>query len=299
MRERFLIFTSPRVRLAVLLVSWVLSVLALIIFAANNELNTLYSKAQNWEPELILPKNQMGAFSYWRCDSKENGRPVHSISFGSLLVENNSFGIFKTATHKVVKIRNLELTFHRYTPPNITSSTNLSSKKIAETTACTQGEYSVTTTTPDVSIVPEDTFTTYRGELLNDIYNLINPKGRWRINIDLSNTSEVCVTNFDYKVFYDGAPLLSVRSRKATTSNKHPDVVTLHGHVTVKAVDGSTLESNCVTWDARKHHFTVDGTYFLSRNGKKIWGKDICVDDKLNIVQAQIAALKEKNKENG
>jgi len=297
MREGHLIFTSLWGKRAVLLVSWALSILALIIFAAHNDLNKLYRNTQNWEPELRLPKNQMGAVSYRRYDSKENGRPVRSISFGSLLVENNNFGIFKTAAHKVVKIRDLELTFHRYTPPNITSNTNLSGKKNAETTTGNRSEYSVTTT-PDVSTAPEGTFT-YTGELLNDIYSLINPKDRWRINIDISNTSEICVTNFDYNAFYDGAPLLIVRSKRATTSNKHPDVVTLRGHVIVKAEDGSVLESNSVMWDTRKHHFTADGTYFLSRNGKKIRGKDICVDDKLNIVQAQIAALKERSKENG
>jgi len=297
MRESSAIFTSRGVRLAVLLCSWVLSILALIIFTANNESNTLYSKMQNCEPELRLPKNQMGAVSYRRYDSKENGRPVHFISFRSLLVENNNFGIFKTATHKVVKIQDLELTFHRYTPLNITSSTNLSGKKDAETSTDTQSEHSVTTT-PDVSTAPEGTFT-YTGELLNDIYRLIKPNDHWRINIDISNTSEVCVTNFDYNAFYDGAPLLIVRSKKATTSNKHPDVVTLRGHVIVKTADNSVLESNYVTWDTRKHHFTADGNYFLSRNGRKIRGKDICVDDKLNIVRAQVAALKERSKENG
>jgi lipopolysaccharide assembly outer membrane protein LptD (OstA) len=131
------------------------------------------------------------------------------------------------------------------------------------------------------------------------IHNLISRRDGWRINIDLSNTSEVCVANFDYKVFYDGALLLKVRSKRATTSNKCPDEVTLRGHVTISTGDGTTLESNCVIWDIPKQQFTVDGTYFLTRNGKKIRGKDICVDDKLNIVQAQIAALKEKGKENG
>jgi hypothetical protein len=278
MREGHLIFTSLWGKRAVLLVSWALSVLALIIFAAHNDLNKLYRNTQSWEPELRLPTNQMGAVSYRRYNSKENGRPVHSISFSSLLVENNNFGIFKTAVHKLIKIRDLELTFHQYTPPD-------------------RSMYSAITT-PDASTVPEGTFT-YPAELLNDIYNLIKPRDRWRINIDISNTSEICVTNFDYNAFYDGAPLLIVRSKRATTSNKHPDVVTLRGHVIVKAEDGSVLESNSVMWDTRKHHFIADGTYFLSRNGKKIRGKDICVDDKLNIVQAQIAAFKERSKENG
>jgi hypothetical protein len=212
-----------------------------------------------------------------RSDNK-NHRPVYSISFGGVLVENNNFGLFETAAHKVIKIQDLGFTCHRYTPHNITSSTK--------------------TAAPDSSSLPEGTFTDAE-ELLDDISHLISPANGWRINIDISNTSEICVAGFDYKVFYDGTPLLSVRSRKATISNKHPDVVTLRGHVIVKAVDGGILESNRVVWDIRKHHFTVEGTYFLSRNGRKMRGKDICVDDKLNIVQAQLAALKEGDKENG
>ncbi|MDD5327118.1 MAG: hypothetical protein PHY02_04800 [Phycisphaerae bacterium] len=266
------------------LVLWVLSFLILIIVSSNNELNKLYHDAVSHGLEFKLPKNRIGTLSYVCSDPEENHRPVYSISFGGLLVENNNFGLFETAVHKIVKIQDLELAFYKYTPPNITSNTNLSSKK--------------NTAAPDIPTVPEGPFP-YAGELLDNISNSINPMNGWRINIDISNTSEVCVTNLDYKVFCDGAALLSVRSRRAVVSSRRPDVVILRGHVIVKAVDGSILESNRVIWDIRKHHFTTDGTYFLTRNGRKIRGKDICVDDKLNIVQAQFAALKEGGKKNG
>jgi hypothetical protein len=298
MSERSVIFKSNLWRKwTLLLVLWILSFLVLIIVSINNELSTLYNDAVSYGPALRLPKNRIGALSYTRSDTKENHRPVYSISFGGVLVENNNFGLFETATHKLIKIQDLELTFHRYTPPNITSSANLSSKKNTETIAGDR-RYCSVAAAPDISTLPEGTFANV-AELLNDVSDLISPANGWRINIDISNTSEVCVAGFDYKVFYDGALLLSVQSRKATISNKHPDVVTLRGHVILKAADGSVLESNRVVWDIRKHRFTADGTYFLSHNGRKMRGKDICVDDKLNIVQAQLAALKEGDKENG
>jgi hypothetical protein len=261
-----------------LLVLWILSFLILIIVSITNELNTLYSGSAGPVPEFKPPKNQIGRLSYTHSDPKENYRPVYSVSFGGLLVENNSFGLFETAAHKVVKIRDLKLAFHRYTPHN----TAASAKAVA----------------PDVLSSPEGVFT-YTGDLLDDISNLISPANSWRINIDVSNTTEVCVAGLDYKVFCDGTLLISVRSRRAMISSKRPDVVTLRGRVIVEAADGSILESNRVVWDIRKNHFKVEGTYFLSRNGGKIHGKDICVDDKLNIVQTQVAALKDGGEENG
>jgi hypothetical protein len=69
--------------------------------------------------------------------------------------------------------------------------------------------------------------------------------------------------------------------------------------VIVKAEDGSVLESNCVKWNVRKHHFVADGNYLLTRNGNKIHGKSICVDDRLNNVQTQITAIGKRRKENG
>ena len=249
-----IIFTSLWGKRAVLLVCWALFVLALTIFATHNDLNKLYRNTQSWEPELRLPTNQMGAFSYRCYNSKETGSPLHSASFENLLVENNNFGFFKTALHKMVKIQHLELAFYRY--------------PTAEPPTKTFGG--------DTLTVPENAFTPLEN-LVNDIDNLIKPTDGWRLDIDLSNVSEVLIANFDYKVFYDGTLLLGVQSKRATISNKSPDEVILRGHVIVKAEDGSVLESNCVKWDIRKHHFIADGTYFLTHNGNKIHGRCIRV----------------------
>ena len=297
MREGHLIFTSLWGKRAVLLVSWALFVLALIIFAAHNDLNKLYRNTQSWKPELRLPRNQMGAFSYRRYSSKETGSPVHSASFENLLVENNNFGFFKTALHKMVKIQHLKLAFYRYPTAEAASNTEFNSENAAATITGDASGYSVTPAA-DTLTVPKNAFTPLEN-LVNDIDNLIKPSDGWRLDIDLSNVSEVLVANFDYKVFYDGTLLLSVQSKRATISNKSPDEVMLRGHVIVKAEDGSVLESNCVKWDVRKHHFIADGTYFLTHNGNKIHGKSICVDDRLNNVQTQITAIEKRRKENG
>jgi hypothetical protein len=215
------------------------------------------------------------------------------VSLGNLRAENNKFGIFKTELHKVVKIQDLELAFYQYHSSKIISNTK-PDNKISITTATDRNESYVTTVTDEST----DAFPALI-KFADGIYELVSQRDGWRINIDLSNTSKVCIASFDYKVFYDGALLLNIRSKRATTSNKRPDEVTLRGRVIISTGDGTTLESNCVIWNIAKQQFTVDGTYFLTRNGKKMRGKDICVDDRLNIVQAQLAALKEGSKENG
>jgi hypothetical protein len=278
-------------RIIFLVAFWVLSFGALLIVSTNNELNRPAADAKGHALELPPLKNEIKGLCYIH---KENHRPIYAVSLGSLRAENNKLGIFKTGLHKVAKIQDLELAFYRYPSSKIISNTKPDNKSSITTIATDRsGSYVAAAADESADAFPAPI------KFADGIRKLISQRDGWRINIDLSNTSEVCVANFDYKVFYDGALFLNVRSKRATTSNKCPDEVILHGHVVVKAADGSVLESNCVIWDIAKQQFAVDGTYFLTRNGKKIRGKDICVDDKLNIVQAQIAALKEGSKENG
>jgi hypothetical protein len=292
MNARVIISKSScwRKRIIFLVAFWVLSFGALLIVSTNNELNRPAADAKGRALELPPLKNEIKGLRYIH---EENHRPIYAVSLGSLRAENNKLGIFKTGLHKVAKIQDLELAFYRYSSSGIISNTKPDNKSSITTIATDRsGSYVATVADESTDALPALI-------KLADIHKLIGQRDGWRINVDISNTSEVCVTNFDYKVLCDGAPLLSVRSRRAATSIKRPDVVTLRGHVTISTGDGTTLESNCVIWDIAKQQFAVDGTYFLTRNGKKIRGKDICVDDRLNVVQAQIAALKEGGKENG
>lgn len=250
---------------------WTLSFLILIIFAGNNELNTLYSDFVNCGPELRPPKNQLGAVSYIRWDPKENHRPVCSMCFKNLRTENNKLGIFKTALHKVVKIRDLKLEFYQYSS--------------GKTTA---------TATPDIYPVTGGTIADAKALIKQIMHKLINPGDGWRVNsIDFGNVSEVRINNFNYKVLYDDELFFAVRSKRAMVSYKHSGVV-LRGHVTIKTADGSTLESNYVKWDIKKQHFSVNGIYVLNRDGVKTTGRDICVDTQLKSVKAQHAKFNQK-----
>ncbi len=249
---------------------WILSFLILIVVSFNNGLNTSNNKVLIDGSQFKLPKNQVGTFSCFRQDPKENYRPVHSVSFENLLVENNNLGFFKTALHKVVKIRDFELKFYHYTSPEVTAST-----------------------IPDIYLINEDITTDSRALFSKITHKLTNPMDGWRVNVDLSNISELRVNNFDYKVFYDGDLFFAIQSKRATASYKHSGIV-LRGHVTIKTGDGSTLESNYVEWDVKKQHFNVNGVYVLNRGGIVTTGKDICVDAQLKSVKVQHTKFKRK-----
>lgn len=296
MRTRPIEFKSNRwLKWTVLLAFWILSFLILIIVTGNNGLNDLYNNALSYSPKLRLPKNQMGSLRYTRWDPKENGRPIYSVRFKNLIVENSKLGIFKTALHKVVKIPDLELRFYQYASPKVTATTKLNHSIFPETVAAGSDGPSKTTIS-DISLVPEDTITNPRALIKNIIRKLTNPENGWRVNsIDLGNISEVRINNFDYKVFFDDDLFFAIQSKRAMATYKQSELA-LRGHVIITAADGSTLESNYIKWDIENQHFTVNGIYVLDRNGVKTIGKDICVDAALNALERQHAESERKER---
>lgn len=252
------------------MVLWILPFLTLIIISTNSKLNALYNDAISPGPRLRLPKNQTGTLGYTHLDPEENYRPVYSVWLKSLRVENNNIGIFKTALHKKIRIWGLEFRAYQYTSPEV-----------------------ATTTMPYIPFFPEDIDTDAETLINKVISRLTTPANKWCFNTDLGNVSEIQVNNFDYRVFYDNDLFLAVQSKKATVSYKQTGV-TLRGHVTIKAADGSTLESNRVQWDVKKQHFAVNGVYVLNRDGKETMGRNICVDARLNNVKVKQAEFKRK-----
>ncbi len=272
------IIHEPRLWLkwSVLLISWSLFVLILgiVIFGGNNEAGTLYRDAASIGPELRPPKNQTGAFNYRRWDPNENYRPVFSVHYENFCSENNNFGFFKTALHKVVKIQDFELKFYKYNPDKVTSET-----------------------TPDIFFVSEDITSDTITLVKNIMRRLTIPESGWRINnIDLSNVTEVRINNFDYQVFNNSNLLFATQSNRAIVSYDHSDVV-LRGHAKITIADGSTLESNYIKWDVTKQRFSVNGVYVLNRRGVMTTGKGICVDAQLNIVGVQSAKAERRSME--
>lgn len=278
-RERIIFKPDPWIKWAPLPVSWILSFLILIIVFSDDDLSTSHNGAANLGPELRPLKNEVRGLSYIRWDTKENHRPIYSVYFDNLRVENNDLGIFKTALHKVARIRDLKLELYRHTSPE-----------------------AATARTNDIFSVYGDLSTGAGASILAQIKELLPaltaPRRGWRIgNIHLGNVSEVYVNNFDYRVLCDGDLYFGVQSSRAMVSYRWSDML-LRGRVTIRIADGSTLESNYVKWDVKKRHFSVNGVYVLNRSGTVTTGKDICVDAQFNDVRPQNAKAREKeNKE--
>lgn len=269
---------------------WGVCFLILLIVARNIGLPSPCKDLAKYGLDFKPAKNEIQGLSY---TYKENSRPVYSVQVSNLRTENNNFGIFKTGLHKVVKIQDLQLAFHRYTCGRMASAQTDSCSKSSNVASTGSGDiYSANLT----EIYPASGKGTANVRtIVETARRLLQPKKGWRFDIDFSNTSEILVSNFEYKVFCDQNPSFSLQSKRLMVSSDQPGV-TLRGHVTIKAADGSTLESNYVQWDVVNQYFTAKGGYVLNRNGTNKIGKNISVNAQLNEINAQQAKFEQKEK---
>jgi len=250
-----------------------------MIWGVNSPLGMSDSTSRVDISSYKLVKNQMGAFGYTRWDPAKNYRPLSAVYFDELNTTNGQIGFFKTAVYKIARVKGLRLRQFEYS-----SESKIVKRKYVRSGA-----------TP-FEVLLEDAMS------LIDGYKSVLPappgKDGFRIevtvgDIDLSGVAQVSVNDFDYQSFSDRKLALSVQSKRAVASYKRPEMI-LRGHVTITAADGSKLESNRVKWDMKKNQFEVDGVYVLSRNGKKMFGKDTYVDRNLNVVGVAQARVLEK-----
>jgi len=246
----------------VIFAAWIVTAATLAAICINHRVirqNLNHYQSQN--DTVSPPENQINGLTYCRYDPNTN-RLRFAASVRSLRAENAKFGIFRTAAARTIKVKDLRLRF------------------------CESGDSTVTTALRDKILF--DRLSGGNKNLGEFITQLADVRDYYGADIDLSNTREVTVDNFDCRVFEDDNLLLSVESRRAVVDSDWPKV-SLRGHVTVTCADGSTLEGNHIKWNTKEQSFTVDGTYFLRRGECQIAGKGICVDSQLNIVEIKNA----------
>lgn len=209
----------------------------------------------------MFPENQITGFACHRYDPNTN-KLCFAVSAGSILAENATVGIFKTAAARKVKIKDLQLYI------------------------CKSFASSMLPALHDKA--PSESPVSGKNTLQGVIGQMAEGSDNWRININFSNTCEVAIENLYCRIFDDDGLGLTVQSRRAIADSHWPKI-TLQGHVTVTSANGGILESNHVTWDTQKQRFTADGIYLLRRGDKRISGKGICVDSELNIAGKKIA----------
>lgn len=193
---------------------------------------------------------------------------MFSIHFDSLYAKNGSLGIFKTGSYKIVKIQGLRLELAR---------------------GLSESQLSLPEGIGHLSEMLSPRAAIDRNSPRDIIRQLISRSNGWVLDVDLSNTSEIRVNNFDYRIFDNNKPNLAIHSRLAVFSSDWPEIL-LRGHVTITAADGSTLQCNRIKWNAEKQIFSTDDRYLLNRNGEEITGKGIRVD-------ARLKKTEEKNTE--
>lgn len=241
-------------------------ILLFLPLGEKRDFETLRGDGYGRDIRLQPPQNQTGPVSYLSWDPKKNRRPIHSISFSNLISENGRLGMFKTALQKLVRLQDLELSFYRYSCPEIPA----------------------TEKHPSAAARPN---------AVSDIHALVSNVSRkltgaengLRIeNLDLSNVSEVRVNNISYRIFQDGNLLLRVQSKRAEASLERAEVI-LRGHVIIVAGNGRRLECNHATWHTGGDMFRIEGVYVLNRNGAVTSGRNICVDSRLDPVEIRTA----------
>jgi hypothetical protein len=207
--------------------------------------------------------NHIAGLSFVRRDPDKANRPVFSFSFQRLQPENSRLGMFATPLHKVLNVSDLGIRQFHYCDVDAALSP-----------IPTSDLNPLDSTRPDR---PGD-LTTLWAKLADDAAVL---SGRHFSHLDLTNTSEIRIRNFDYQVYEDGKLLFSVVSKQANLSHEF-DGIFLRGHVTITAADGTTLETNRVKWDAESRLFRVDGSYVIKGLAGNTTGKGISVDYQLN-----------------
>ena len=246
----------------VIFAAWIGCVLALAFLSSRNPVGVVLNQGPVFDAEGCPGKNEIGAVTYTHWEKREPGR-IHSIiHFDHFLAENSNIAAFKTSLFKSVKISGLSLKIYQYCD-NETEDKSLT----------------------NLLLVSPETQPTALANLRNG--QLPGPADGWRINnIDLSNIAEVYISDFDYKLFHDYQPYLSVHCKRAEVSYKRPGIL-LRGHVTIKGLNGDMLQCNCLTWDVTDNHFITNGPCILQRNSRVITGADLSVDYQLNILDSK------------
>jgi hypothetical protein len=210
--------------------------------------------------------NETGTFSTWRPEASDLSRPSYRIVFDNLAARDRSLGIFRTASHKQVHIENLHVTFH------------------APETAVPQEGMGVRLRDFCDLFTPRSVAGTGASELA--VFDeLVAGDADWSVGVDLSNATEVRISDLDWRVCRDGVTVLRVQCRLASLQADTARVI-LRGHVTVTTPE-RMLESNCIEMDGDKECFVVGGRYLLTRGARQERGDRGQFNATLRLLEAE------------
>jgi hypothetical protein len=202
-----------------------------------------------FQPPRAVPaqtRNETGTFGVSREPGQAHDQGAYKVTFSNLRAENAAAGIFRTASHKVAHIENLDVTFQRATPG-------------------------------DAGRLQEfcDLFAPRRegaskARSLGVLDELEAETADCSIPVDLANTTEVRIRDLDWKICCEGRTILSISCKYALLKSDASRVV-LRGQATITTPHGQ-LKSNHVEMNVRDECFVVNGRYVVTRGQRRETG---------------------------
>jgi len=197
----------------------------------------------------VQRENAGGAFVASRRGA-EAGGPAYNVICDDLHLENGRFGVFRTASHRVMHIGNLRVTFSE---PATTPGCH-------ESGAAALGAFF-------------SLFAPRRGGL-GLFHELQGPEQGFSITPDSADTTEVHIRGLDWEIRRAETTVFQACCRRAALESGSFEVV-LRGHARL-TTPWTTLESNCIRLDMQNNRIVADGPYVLTRDGTKEPGVTNC-----------------------
>lgn len=236
-----------------------------VIPVGLNHIDESYFKFEN-------SPNCIGAFSVYKTNTC-NGLPKLYLSVDGVKKENSKFGIFNTTALKKVVVKKLHL--KTFTSSNDNKPISLKETPIVDSNfSCPEKQKKTINNSTNLK------------QMITRFYdNLENVSKKTKLKIlfpefDLSDISEIAISNFSYVEDFDGKTQLQVTSARAYSSYKTKGL-SLRGNVIVTSADGARLQCNNLTWDYDNRTFKVNGVAILNRDENVFKSKDTLFNGEL------------------
>jgi hypothetical protein len=258
---------------------WLLRVLSVLLFWTGGFYTLMVLRSPHDPvaeiPTLRLPaqstsdSSAFGPIRYSRWDSQQGNRPQFSVALDGITVKPGNLGLFKTGLFKTVQVRSLQVRKYEYESDPGTQGPEMDSDAAALRTLELNN--------------PELVKAMLGGD--QEPFRLGNGMEIRVDRPDVSDAGQLLVENFDYRIFLEGRPRLSIRSKRAFASWEESGIL-LRGGVAITAADGPTVRSNRIRWDTRNHLFSVEDNYLLTQGSSQTAGNKIYLDEQLRIIDA-------------
>ena len=217
-----------------------------------------------------LAGNETGSFEVYRDGTEAGCRGAYRVACDNLRVGNATTGIFRRASHRVVHIENLDVTFQRPLADDGARWQDFCDLFVPETNGGAP--------TRSLGILQEIEAQT----------------ADWSIPVDLTDATEVRVRNLNWQVCCGGRAVFRVTCKYALL-RAAPSRVVLRGQATV-TTPHATLRSNHIEMNVRDECLAVNGRYVVTRGRQRQTGSAACFDKMLRPLGMARSEIRENEK---